>query len=90
MDIDLKHYSRIFGELKSVGNGLKRDKKPSTIREMQKMIKNCDCSKFWRVNKYTDDIYGQKQIDYDAWSNLYEKKNKKYQVIKHENAQITN
>ena len=56
--VEQKSLNDVFGELKSVGNGLKRDKKPSTIREMQKMIKNCDCSKFWIVNKYTDDIYG--------------------------------
>ncbi len=61
--VEQKSLDDIFGELNSVGDMLIRDKKPSKIIEMRRMLNVCNCSKYWIINKKTDDIYGPFNLD---------------------------
>lgn len=56
--VEQKALDDIFGELKIVGNEVKRNKMPSTVIEMKIMLNQSDCSKFWIINIKTNDIYG--------------------------------
>jgi hypothetical protein len=56
--VEQKPLDDVFGQLKNISNTLTRNREPSTVFEMEKMLNQCDCSKFWIVNIKTDDIYG--------------------------------
>lgn len=61
--IEQKSLDDIFGKLKSTGSELIRENKPTSIIEMTKMLNVCICSKFWIINKKTDDIYGPFKLE---------------------------
>ena len=61
--VEQKSLDDIFGKLKSVGSVLIRDRKPTNITEMKRMLKNCNSSKYWIINKKTDDIYGPYKLE---------------------------
>lgn len=56
--VEQKPLNDIFGKLENVGNELLRNNKPINILGMKIMLKDCNCSKYWIINKLTDDVYG--------------------------------